>query len=309
MTGLHIVRPEPPLRLLVKRTLALIPNANTKRAYSYILRQFVQSGKPLNRQGVTDFLADMMANPVSASYRSQLLAGIRKLIAEAVAEQALTMEEAWAIGLTRPVGKAKKQVRLGRWLSLEGTQQLRALPNKNSLVGARDLALIGLLLGCGLRRSEAITVTWEQFREVGGRMALADIVGKGDRLRSVPVADWVAEALYHWQGHLRADLTDWAPEAAESGLIIRNVVKPTEGICATMAHRIIEGYATAMDIRFAPHDLRRTLAQLMRKAGAPIEQIQMTLGHEGIATTERYLGGAIELAPGKAAVDLIQWSS
>jgi integrase len=56
-----------------------------------------------------------------------------------------------------------------------------------------------------------------------------------------------------------------------------------------------------------PHDLRRTCAKLARAGGAPIEQIQHVLGHASVQTTERYLGSRLELAPGKAATDFIEW--
>ena len=39
-----------------------------------------------------------------------------------------------------------------------------------------------------------------------------------------------------------------------------------------------------------PHDLRRTFAKLAHKGGSPIDQIQLSLGHSSIQTTERYLG-------------------
>jgi integrase/recombinase XerD len=42
--------------------------------------------------------------------------------------------------------------------------------------------------------------------------------------------------------------------------------------------------------RFAPHDLRRSFAKLAHKGRAPLEQIQICLGHASIQTTERYLG-------------------
>ena len=45
-----------------------------------------------------------------------------------------------------------------------------------------------------------------------------------------------------------------------------------------------------------PHDLRRTYAKLARQAGAPLEQIQLSLGHASLATTERYLGSRLDLA-------------
>ena len=42
--------------------------------------------------------------------------------------------------------------------------------------------------------------------------------------------------------------------------------------------------------KLAPHDLRRTFAKLAHKGRAPLEQIQLSLGHATILTTERYLG-------------------
>jgi integrase len=62
-----------------------------------------------------------------------------------------------------------------------------------------------------------------------------------------------------------------------------------------------------MGVQFSAHDLRRTLAQLMRRAGVELEQVQYILGHSNVVTTERYLGGSIELEQGKAGVDKVEW--
>ena len=63
------------------------------------------------------------------------------------------------------------------------------------------------------------------------------------------------------------------------------------GITPQAIYNIIVGYAE--DLRkqgVAPHDLRRTFAKLAHKGGAAIDQIQLSLGHESIQTTEEYLG-------------------
>jgi hypothetical protein len=55
--------------------------------------------------------------------------------------------------------------------------------------------------------------------------------------------------------------------------------------------RIVAKYAHILGLGdIAPHDLRRTFAMLARSGGAELEQIQLSLGHASIATTERYLG-------------------
>jgi integrase len=53
---------------------------------------------------------------------------------------------------------------------------------------------------------------------------------------------------------------------------------------------IVERYSRALGVPVAPHDLRRTFAKLAHRGMAPIEQIQRSLGHASLQTTERYLG-------------------
>lgn len=54
---------------------------------------------------------------------------------------------------------------------------------------------------------------------------------------------------------------------------------------------IVAGYAQKLSHRgVAPHDLRRTFAKLAYKGGAALDQIQLSLGHSSIRTTENYLG-------------------
>jgi integrase len=53
---------------------------------------------------------------------------------------------------------------------------------------------------------------------------------------------------------------------------------------------VVAEYAGPLGIAVAPHDCRRTFAKLAPKGGARLEQIQLSLGHASIRTTERYLG-------------------
>ena len=56
-------------------------------------------------------------------------------------------------------------------------------------------------------------------------------------------------------------------------------------------YEIVMGYAKASGLaEIAPHDLRWTFAKLARKGGSALDQIQLSLGHRSIQTTERYLG-------------------
>jgi integrase len=112
-----------------------------------------------------------------------------------------------------------------------------------------------------------------------------DLIGKRDKIRSVPMPNWAKAAIDDWSG---------ASEVAD-GLIFRAVNKGDrvmgDGITAQAIYNIIVGYAEKLQKQgVAPHDLRRTFAKLAHKGGAAIDQIQLSLGHESIQTTEDYLG-------------------
>ena len=59
---------------------------------------------------------------------------------------------------------------------------------------------------------------------------------------------------------------------------------------------VVATYAGPLGWDLAPHDLRRTFAKLARGGHAPLEQIQLALGHQSIQTTQRYLGSELDLA-------------
>jgi integrase len=70
------------------------------------------------------------------------------------------------------------------------------------------------------------------------------------------------------------------------------------------AYRVVRKHAGAIGAQLAPHDLRRTYAKLARLAGGVLEQIQLTLGHASLETTQRYLGTDLDYK--RAPSDLIK---
>jgi integrase/recombinase XerD len=123
------------------------------------------------------------------------------------------------------------------------------------------------------------------------RWVLVDLVGKGKRLRTVPVPAWTKLLLDTWT------------EAAgiQTGSLFRAVNKGGklwgETITEAVVWAITREYGNRIGkAKLAPHDLRRTCAKLCRASGGALEQIQLLLGHASIQTTERYLGTQQNLA-------------
>ena len=90
--------------------------------------------------------------------------------------------------------------------------------------------------------------------------------------------------------HLPAGMPFSLPRNTQLGQSRSRRLDCGRGITAQAVCDIVARYSGKLGLGIAPHDLRRTFAKLAHKGHSPIEQIQMSLGHASIQTTERYLG-------------------
>ena len=67
-----------------------------------------------------------------------------------------------------------------------------------------------------------------------------------------------------------------------------------DSISAETVRDVVKIYSRQCGFSISPHDLRRTYAKLAFKNGAKIDQIQLNLGHESLATTQVYLGTELD---------------
>ena len=81
--------------------------------------------------------------------------------------------------------------RSGNWLNLEQCQRLLEKSDGDTLRSIRDLAMIAILLGCGLHRAELASLKMEDVQIRQGHWARVDLVGKGGHVRTVPLPNWV----------------------------------------------------------------------------------------------------------------------
>jgi len=160
----------------------------------------------------------------------------------------------------------------------------------NSVKGLRDCALLSLLVGSGLRRSELAGVNCEHVQQRDGRWLIADLVGKHGRIRTVPIPLWAHAAIARWQ---RAACMTEGPlfrRVSRHGRISSQAISPQA------VFEIVRSYANTLAFAIGPHDLRRSFARLAHLGHAPLEQIQLSLGHASVLTTEIYLGVKQDLA-------------
>jgi len=267
------------------------------RAYEKGTTDFIEfareRGAPtISKALVNAYKRDLVNAGLAPSTVNQRLSAVRRLVREAADNGAIDEADAQAIAKVQGVKSAG--VRAGDWLTAEQAQAMLEAPDTTTTKGMRDRAVLAVLLGAGLRRAEVAALEVSHLAARDGRPCIVDLVGKGRRVRTVPIAPWVAKALGDWLE--LAGITD--------GRVFRQVNKGGaivgDGITAQAVLYIVQAYAPQ---GIAPHDLRRTFAKLARNGGASLEQISVNLGHASLTTTERYLGIGLELENGKAPSD------
>jgi integrase len=223
----------------------------------------------------------------------QNVKAIRLLANEAYSRGCLSRRQLEGIvSLKMPTGRG---VRAGNWLQIEDVIALMKLPDRNTEVGCRDAAILGLMVGCGLRRAEIARLEWKHYQVRENRRVLVDLLGKGLRVRTVPVPDWVERDIQRWFKYATLETTKMF-DLNPISLWYR-----VKKYAALLGKK--KGHEHCANI--APHDLRRTFAKLSRKGGASIEQVSLNLGPSALTTTMKYISNDLELVRGKAASDFI----
>lgn len=173
------------------------------------------------------------------------------------------------------------------------------LENPRHFSGARDYALIMMLLVTGLRSEEACTVLLRNLDLVNGQVS---VIGKGDKERLIRFdADEMRRSMDLWLP-VRSE-TLLKRQASDPGtLFITSTGKP---IIPQLVYQQVSTYLKAAGIRdvkpaqlsgavrvkkepCGPHVLRHTAASRMLARGVPIRQVMENLGHSNITTTQIY---------------------
>jgi len=284
-----------------KRILALPDLEQSKTAVLNTLTS--ESGQRSYDRAITDFVDWYCSEPrlafnrtVVLRYRIYLeqkqyaattinlrLAAVRRVAFEAADSGLLSPE--LAAGIRRVKGVRRIGVRVGNWLTAEQSKRLLASEDRRSLRGKRNYAILAMLIGCGLRRGELLSLRVDSIQSREEHWVIADLLGKAGHIRTVPVPSWVKAAINEWQ----------EASCITEGALFRSINKTGRvwgtGMTPKVLWEVVQAAAKRAGIeKLAPHDLRRSCARLCHLAGGELDQIQFLLGHVSIQTTERYLG-------------------
>jgi integrase len=272
-------------KLAVLNSLA---SPGSRRVYQYAIEQFIawycsEPRLAFNRIVVLRYRMFLEGRRLAANTINQQLAAVRRLAYEAADAGLLSPE--LAAGIARVKGVKQLGHRSGNWLSLDQSSEVLRSASGDGLRAKRDYAMLAVLLGCGLRRSELVGLETDEIQTRQDHWVIVDLIGKGRRVRTVPIPHWVKKAVDRWV--VAAGITQ--------GKIFRAVTKRGKvwgkGISQNLVWCVVRNCCKGVGLEhIAPHDLRRTCAKLCHSGGGELEQIQFLLGHASVQTTERYLG-------------------
>jgi integrase/recombinase XerD len=162
-------------------------------------------------------------------------------------------------------------------LTIEEVDLLLRQPKHDHFVGARDFAILEFLYATGVRVSEVCAL---RICDVGD--GFVKVHGKGRKSRVVPVGAKALAAIDMYLANFRTEA-----EGENGALFVSTKGKPIDRIAIW---RSLKRYARAAGItkNVSPHTLRHSFATHLLENGADLRLIQDMLGHEDIATTDRY---------------------
>ena len=262
-------------------------SANTRKAYNTDVAGFLgfqalhQGGGQaiaavigMSQGDLRAWMAAERAKDVSARSLARKLSAVKGFIgwlAEADASDATTILQARSPKFRRKLPRPLSEDAAAQIIDQVGDQ------GAADWISARDMAVLTLLYGCGLRISEALGLT-------GADAPLPEVLritGKGGKERLVPVLPAAREAVARYAALCPHPLTRSAPlfRGARGGPLNPRLI----ALVMEKARNQMGLPATA-----TPHALRHSFATHLLSAGGDLRAIQELLGHASLSTTQAY---------------------
>jgi integrase/recombinase XerD len=174
-------------------------------------------------------------------------------------------------------------------------EELSRMLNAARASNYRDYVMLAVMAGCGLREAEVVALRIGDFREVAVDQVLLRVLGKGDKVRNVPISPDLWRLIQRYVLLTERSFTSH-PDSRQP--LFTSRVGKDKPLTTRSVQNIVKKYVRAAGITKAisPHSIRHTVGTNMAVNEAPLLVIQQFLGHSDPKTTLRYIRRAEELA-------------
>ena len=267
--------------LKIERQLA----ANTITSYRRDLTDYmefidnseVESIDAVTRQSIISYLQVMKNEGKSARTVSRHISSIRSF------HQFLLREKVTTNDPTVHLELPKIEQKLPRVLSVDEVGKLIDAPDQSKPQGVRDVALLELLYGTGMRVSELISLDLDNIHL---SMGFVRVFGKGGKERIIPLGNKAIEACTKYVNEVRPKFIAKQSEPQHALFVNMRGGRLTRQGC----WKLLKAHALSVKIqkKMTPHILRHSFATHLIENGADLRAVQELLGHADISTTQIY---------------------
>ncbi|WP_107922947.1 site-specific tyrosine recombinase XerD [Lysinibacillus parviboronicapiens] len=167
-------------------------------------------------------------------------------------------------------------------LSIEEIESLLIAPNRSKPQGVRDVAMLELLYGSGMRISELIAL---DLADIHLTMGFVRVFGKGGKERIIPLGKSALSALSAYLDGARGQLQGKYPKTDAFFINQRGKRLTRQGCWKLMKEHALKA---GIQHELTPHTLRHSFATHLVENGADLRAVQEMLGHADISTTQIY---------------------
>ena len=173
------------------------------------------------------------------------------------------------------------------FLTEEEAQAILRVPDRRTLQGKRDYAILLTLLTTGLRKAEICSLKVEDLKTYRNQ-AVIDVIGKGQRFRRIPLK---TETLLAIKDYYKATGNGTDPGHPLFQTLGKHGPYQERDLTPKAVDSLIKSAAKRALIqkRIHPHVMRHTFATTLLDNGNDLKTVQALMGHSHIRTTERYL--------------------
>ena len=236
-----------------------------------------KSPKDIQHEDFMGFLSDLHLQNISARSQSRIISSIKSFY------KFLLLEKEIKVNPSELIESPKIGKKLPEFLTINEIDNLIKSIDRSKKEGERNLAMLEVLYGCGLRVSELIEL---KVSEIYWKEGFIRIIGKGNKERLVPLGNIASKHLKIYIDEIRVHHNKIKDQFIDHVFINKNGSK----LSRVMVFKIIKNLASHSGIKknISPHTLRHSFATHLVEGGADLRAVQEMLGHQSITTTEIY---------------------
>ena len=268
--------------------LALVRNLsdNSIRGYVTDLESFL---KHMSKLGIVEFnqleiehirswLANLQSTGVARSTLTRRIVSIRAFTNWAAANGWLTSDLGVNLAVPKPHKVLPEVLNLEEAATVLKALEVKAAEEPSALT-IRDLALVEVLYGSGIRVSELCGLN---LGDIDRTRNTLNVIGKGDKQRVVPVGIPAMTAI---DNYLNQGRSEFANQSSQDALFLGSRGKRID---QRTVREVVYEAMKAVGASMGPHGLRHSAATHLLEGGADLRTVQEILGHASLATTQIY---------------------